>query len=132
MVESYMQINDPSAWVEKAEEDYAIALLAIRRKRPFLYGACFHAQQTAEKYLKAALVSRKRSFPRVHDLIELSKQCSSAGIFLELDEDKLDSLSDYAIRVRYPGAPLDLKDAKRAIATAKLVRHFVRKLLGLK
>lgn len=81
MVESYMQINDPSAWVEKAEEDYAIALLAIRRKRPFLYGACFHAQQTAEKYLKAALVSRKRSFPRVHDLIELSKNARVQAYF---------------------------------------------------
>ncbi len=127
-----MQINDPAAWVEKAEEDYAIARLAIRRKRPFLYGACFHAQQSAEKYLKAALVSRKHRFPKAHDLMELSKQCSNAGIFLELDDDKLDSLSDYAIRVRYPGAPLVTEDAKQAIATAKLVRRFVRKLLGLK
>ncbi len=127
-----MQINDASEWIAKAEEDYVLARLAIRRKSPLLYGACFHAQQSAEKYLKAALVSRKYRFSKVHDLLELSKQCSNAGIFLELDDDKLDSLSDYAIRVRYPGAPLVTEDAKQAIATAKLVRRFVRKLLGLK
>ncbi len=126
-----MHINDPSEWVARAEEDYAVPLLVIRRKKPWLHTACFHAQQAAEKYLKAILVSRKHKFPKVHDLIELSKQCSNAGIFLELDVDKLDALSHYAIRVRYPGMPLAIEDAKEAIATARLVRRFVRKLLGI-
>ena len=49
-------IADPLAWVERAEEDYAIARFALRRKPPFTYSACFHAQQCAEKYLKALLV----------------------------------------------------------------------------
>jgi HEPN domain-containing protein len=41
-------------WVAKAEEDYLAALdLARRRKRPLWSGVCFHAQQCAEKYLKA-------------------------------------------------------------------------------
>ena len=57
------EINDPGAWVEKAEEDFAIAQSALRRKKPIVTGACFHAQQCSEKYIKALLVSRKADFP---------------------------------------------------------------------
>jgi HEPN domain-containing protein len=45
--------SDYQAWVVRAEEDYALCHLALRRKAPLLYGATFHAQQCAEKYLKA-------------------------------------------------------------------------------
>lgn len=50
------EINDPLAWVARAEEDFALARSAWRRKQPLTYGACFHAQQCAEKYMKALLV----------------------------------------------------------------------------
>lgn len=42
-------------WLAKAEQDMKAgeALLAI--EPPYLYPACFHAQQAAEKYLKALL-----------------------------------------------------------------------------
>ena len=43
-------------WVVKAEEHYLAALdLSRRRKRPLWSGVCFHAQQCAEKYLKARM-----------------------------------------------------------------------------
>ena len=54
-------INDPRAWVEKAEEDFVLAQSALRRKKPLITGVCFHAQQCAEKYMKALLVSKKAS-----------------------------------------------------------------------
>jgi HEPN domain-containing protein len=56
--------TDPLAWVQRAEEDYAIAAASVRRKQPWTYGACFHAQQCAEKYLKAILVAHGRSSRR--------------------------------------------------------------------
>jgi hypothetical protein len=34
---------DPLAWVNRAEEDYALATSALRRRDPLLYGATFHA-----------------------------------------------------------------------------------------
>jgi HEPN domain-containing protein len=40
--------HDPLAWVQRAEEDYAVAQSSLRRKRPFTYIACFHAQQCAD------------------------------------------------------------------------------------
>jgi len=45
--------TDPQAWVLRAEEDYLLCRSALRRKVPLRYGATFHAQQCAEKYLKA-------------------------------------------------------------------------------
>lgn len=41
-------------WVNKAEEDWEAArTLARKRKNPAHNAVCFHAQQSAEKYLKA-------------------------------------------------------------------------------
>lgn len=39
------EANNPRAWVEKAEEDFALAKSALQRKKPLPTGACFHAQQ---------------------------------------------------------------------------------------
>jgi HEPN domain-containing protein len=56
-------------WVKKGENDFNIALLLLRaRKTPDYDGACFHAQQCAEKYLKARLQEAGIAFPRTHDL----------------------------------------------------------------
>lgn len=43
-------------WVEKAEGDFFTAMRELRaRKSPNFDAVCFHAQQMAEKYLKAVL-----------------------------------------------------------------------------
>ena len=56
-------------WVVKAEEDYLAAVdLSRRRKRPLWSGVCFHAQQCAEKYLKARMEEASLAIPRTHDL----------------------------------------------------------------
>jgi hypothetical protein len=59
-------------WLQKAEGDYATAGRETRaRRQPNYDAACFHAQQTAEKYLKALLHEHGASVPRTHSLIEL-------------------------------------------------------------
>jgi len=68
-------INNPLAWAEKAEEDFALARSTLRRKKPLIAGACFHAQQCAEKYMKALLVSKEADFPKMHDLLMLNNLC---------------------------------------------------------
>lgn len=59
-------------WVERAEGDLTNAeyTLTLREKCP-LGTVCFHAQQCAEKYLKARLTLLAVPFPRTHDLPEL-------------------------------------------------------------
>jgi HEPN domain-containing protein len=56
-------------WVAKAEEDFNVAQREYRaRKNPAYNAACFHAQQCAEKYLKARLQEANIAFPRPHSL----------------------------------------------------------------
>jgi len=124
-------INDPLSWVERAEEDYAMARFALRRKIPFTHSTCFHAQQCAEKYLKALLVAGGHAFSKVHDLLILSDECVQAGILVAMSDDQLSSLSYYAVRVWYPGEDPTPEEAHEAVDTARAVRRFARKWLGL-
>mgnify|MGYP001122928638 FL=1 len=56
-------------WIAKAEGDFAIVERENRvRKNPSHDGVCFHAQQCAEKYLKARLCEADIRFGKIHDL----------------------------------------------------------------
>jgi HEPN domain-containing protein len=81
--------------------------------------------------MKALLVSKDAEFPKTHDLLMLNNLCSAVGIFLEVDPKLLNSLTDYAVRTRYPGEGPTLEDAKEAMETSKLVRSFAKRYLGL-
>ena len=59
-------------WIHKAEEDWHVAQMSYRaRKYPSYDAAVFHAQQCAEKYLKARLEEAAIGFARTHDLLML-------------------------------------------------------------
>ncbi|MFZ2095877.1 MAG: HEPN domain-containing protein, partial [Anaerolineales bacterium] len=64
--------GDPLEWANRAEEDYQLARISLNRKLPLTYGATFHAQQSAEKYIKALLTLRQIAFPHTHDLAALN------------------------------------------------------------
>jgi len=124
-----IEANDPRAWAASAEEDFILARTALQRKQPLVSGTCFHAQQCAEKYMKALLLSKGADFPKTHDLLLLNNLCSAVGIFLEVDPKQLNTLTDYAVRTRYPGEGPNVEDAKEAIELAKLVRNLAKRFL---
>jgi HEPN domain-containing protein len=124
--------TDPRAWVARAEEDFALARSALRRKQPLTYGATFHAQQCAEKYLKALLVAQGQAFPRSHDLVALGDLCRQNAISIPLGQDALERLAAYAVQVRYPGADPAAEEAREALQIAQGVRRIARKLLHLR
>jgi HEPN domain-containing protein len=123
--------TDPLAWAARAEEDYTLADTALQRQVPLLYGATFHAQQCAEKYLKSLLIARGQAFPRTHDLAALSDLCEQNGVIVPVDQNLLQRLAAYAVQVRYPGADPTPDEAQEAFQTALAVRQFARQLLGL-
>ena len=125
-------INELKSWIAHAEDDYSAAQVLIRGRKPLLYSACFHAQQCAEKYMKALLIYNDQDFPRVHDLSTLGEMCNSAGIFIGIDSNRLEFLSGYAVGSRYPGDEPTLEETKEAIEIANSVRRFSRSFLGLK
>jgi HEPN domain-containing protein len=63
-------------WIAKAEGDYTTARRErYARRAPNYDATCFHAQQMAEKYLKAFLQEHLIPAPRTHDLVELLFLC---------------------------------------------------------
>ncbi len=121
--------TDPVAWMTRAEEDYALARSALRHKVPLTYGVTFHAQQCAEKYLKALLMAREQAFPRTHDLAALSDLCLRNGIIIPVDQDALERLAAYAVEVRYPGEDPTPDEAREALQITRVVRRYARKVL---
>lgn len=115
-------------WVEKAESDLKNVGLALRGGEDCPTDTvAFHAQQCAEKYLKALLTYHGIDFPKTHDLEVLVKLLrGKARIDLAADEQR--RLSLYATVTRYPGdyEPITLAEAKQAVALAKRVRRAVR------
>ena len=126
------ELDKALAWVAKAEEDYELALMAIRRrKHPLPGGACYHSQQCVEKYLKAFLVYQSCPYPYTRDLLALKDLCTQVDPLFILDEDLLERLNAYAIGIRYPGEKVTLEEAREAVAAMKAVHRFVRGKLGL-
>ncbi|GEM_PF-34404 len=118
-------------WVTKAEGDWQDALILRQSPTPNWDNICFHAQQCAEKYLKAFLEERGIAFPKTHDLVELLNL--AGGQLSELDPLKADlaQLSLFAVLPRYIGFRATQKDAQNALQIAEQVRQVVREKLGL-
>jgi len=117
--------------VQKAEEDLVLAEhgLALRENCPYDL-ICYHAQQCAEKYLKALLAWQALRVPRTHDLRFLVRQMP-ADLKLDIELDHVITLNRYSIETRYPESWDDIErpEAERAIALARTVRDAVRPTL---
>lgn len=119
-------------WVAKAEEDYLTVEILVRQRRKRIHNSvCFHAQQCAEKYLKALLVSRKLPTRKTHDLGELADVLRSYEPSIALIEDLFDCLAPYAVESRYPGDDATAREAKAARKAAGEIRRFSRSRLKL-
>lgn len=121
--------NEVQAWIAKAEEDLLLATLAMEQTPPLLYGATFHAQQCAEKYLKALLAAHGRTPPRTHDLVALTDLGRNIGLEIAINDDLVSLLTQFGAQVRYPGNEPTLEDAKTAIRIAQTIRRVARALL---
>ena len=122
---------DISEWVRLAEMDLSTARHMFYTFYPIpLEIVCFHSQQTAEKMLKAYLVSQGIEPPKIHDMRKLCDMC----IEIEKNFDEIFTeavlLTRYAVRLRYP-IELELieSDASKAIEYADKVMSFVKTLI---
>jgi len=120
-------------WISKAEGDFLTAGRELRaRKSPNYDAVCFHAQQCAEKYLKAVLQENDRLIPKIHNLIELMLLCEKMDGTFEMLRADLVTMERFSVGVRYPGEMAEKEDAQSAYAAAGTVRTFVRQKLGVK
>ena len=116
-------------WLKKADGDlYNVELLLNSENcQPDI--CCYHAQQCAEKYIKAFLVSRQKFFPLMHDLLKLLDLCLPHNS--SFDDIKLAAakLTNYAVSPRYPDEidELTIDDAKTAYQNALTIKEFILK-----
>jgi len=92
----------------------------------------FHAQQAAEKTLKALLVAHGRLPPRVHDLAQLLDLCLPFEAEIEPLRADCERLSQYAVDVRYPDIEAKVEEAigRKAVAAAEKICEAVRRRLS--
>lgn len=116
--------------LRKMDLDTALHIEATMRPKP-LEIICYHCQQSAEKYLKAALVHFEKPIEKTHDLTflaELLQECVDVS-----DEfyRACASLTKYGVKARYPHQIVTSQtDANRAIADAKKIQAWVREALA--
>jgi HEPN domain-containing protein len=112
------------AWLAKAESDLLNIENNLSAARIPWDTICFHAQQAAEKLLKAVLVYRGRSPARTHDLIALLAACVEVNPALAGLEEDCRRLSYYSVTSRYPADLYEPgeDDAREMIAAARRVR----------
>ena len=112
-------------WLRKAESDLA-TLERMLQSPVALDAACFHAQQAAEKLLKAYLIWREVDFPFTHNLSTLLLRCQVCDAEFSSLLTTAERLTPYAIRVRYdPEFWPSADEAQQARAAALTIRHFV-------
>ena len=117
--------------MQKAEEDLVLAEHGLNLRENCPYDLiCYHAQQCAEKYLKALLTGHALRVPRTHDLRFLIRQMP-ADLHLGIELDHVLALNRYSIETRYPENWDDIErpEAERAVALARAVRDAVRPTL---
>lgn len=120
-------------WVAKAEGDFAMMERECQvTENPNYDGICFHAQQCAEKYLKARLCEEDITFSKIHDLVALLDQVLEVEPAWESFREDLAYLSDFAVTFRYPGESADAESAVDAQRRCRQFRIAARDALGLK
>jgi HEPN domain-containing protein len=113
--------GSPLDWLRHAWSDLELARM-VRNSRILLEDLCFHAQQAAEKSLKAVLISKSTPFPKTHNirtLLDLLPQ----GVIPPREVKETASLTDYAVLSRYPGdlEPVTEEEYRKALYLAEIV-----------
>jgi len=119
-------------WLLKAESDLRTAQILIKDENPPTESICFHAQQAVEKLLKAYLTYLDIKAPKTHDIATLLELCLSVDEkFKELDQEKLEELTFYAVEIRYPDAfyQPSIEEAREALKQAINLKKFILKKL---
>jgi HEPN domain-containing protein len=100
-----------SDWLARAKGDLALARGPLP-KGAFLEDLCFHAQQAAEKAIKAIYVHHGLVFRYTHDLDDLLTTLKKQGMIIPAAVEDSIVLTSYAWDARYPGIAEPVTDAE--------------------
>lgn len=115
-------------WFIKADHDIRSARSVLKEDPPITDTACFHAQQCAEKSLKAFLVSHDQHVDKTHDLQKIIGECSALDDSFETMRQTLRGMTQYAAEIRYTDdwREILLDEAQSAVQKAEECMAFVK------
>jgi HEPN domain-containing protein len=118
------------ALLSKADHDLVAAKATIATGKA-LDTVCFHAQQAAEKSLKALLALHDVVYPYRHDLGELIELVKTRFPAVAPLQNELLGLSPYAVELRYDDTaePL-IAEARAALDTAVKAYAFAERIVA--
>lgn len=122
---------DHRAWLAKADHDLLNIANNLAAADVPWDTVCFHAQQAAEKSLKAVLAFHGVPPPRTHDLVALLARCAEHAPGLADLETDCRTLAAFAVAARYPDDLYepDEADGRRTAEMARRVRDRVEALI---
>jgi HEPN domain-containing protein/predicted nucleotidyltransferase len=126
-----MHREEAHRWLAHARSDVRLGRLALelyKEDAPSLGAAAFHAQQAAEKALKAFLIFHQQPFPKTHSIKQLLQLCAKIDpASAPLVEESYDVLSQCVTQGRYPDMfqPPTLEEAQESLRKAEMLFHFV-------
>lgn len=132
-----VNLDEPGVWTDQAAADLEHARESLRLGH--YEWACYAAQQSAAKYLKALILRTGERFLHTHHLNVLAEQAAGLGLATTgLPSVKaLVDLSDKNFLARYPlhgakspRAALTREHADEAVATAEGVAWYALQMLG--
>ena len=124
----WSRVDTVEAWLRYADEDLQEAAGAR-----FPRNAAYHAQQAAEKALKALIFHLGGEPPRTHDLVQLLLDIAALDRavgtrLLAAHQNAAAELTLFAVTPRYPGAgDVSPEQARSAVSAAQAIVETVRK-----
>lgn len=118
-------------WLARAKGDLALAKAPLPRGA-FYEDLCFHAQQAAEKALKAVYQYHGWPFRYTHDLEELATGLKGQGLKIPDEVEDALMLTSFAWETRYPGLaePVTSEEYRVAVRQAETVVTWAEKEIG--
>jgi HEPN domain-containing protein len=101
--QKHTQWRHAAQWFVKADDDIAMAELALDREPPLVEQAALHCQQAAEKLIKALLVAASTKVRKIHDLDVLATLAGPHYPHLMAQMTEFAPATAWLGRARYPG-----------------------------
>ena len=122
-------LGSPADWLRYARSDLELARV-VRPDEVLFEGLCFHAQQAAEKALKAVLIAKGVPPPKTHNIRTLLDLLPQEDIAPQEIEDAA-SLTDYAVTSRYPGdfESVDEEEYEETVRLAETVVLWAERII---
>jgi HEPN domain-containing protein len=115
-------------WYSFAREDLGAAR-ELAHRGSFHHQACLLCQQSAEKYLKAYLLSKGWELVRTHELSQLAAECCMYDNTFQSLYPPCELLNKYVVAARYPGdLPFESTtgdDVRAALEAADEIEQFI-------